>query len=234
VLLGAAAVLLALAAVIALGVVLTGGSSNGDVPAQGSLTDALPGAADVEELLDGIPQSGNALGSPSAPVTLVEYADLQCPFCRDFDVEAFPELVERYIRPGTLRFETLLLAFIGPDSQRGRDGAIAAGEQDRLFNFTHLLYLNQGAENSGWLNEDMVASAAASIPGVDVSRVLENAESSATEEQASAFDAQAEEAGVSSTPTFFVGKTGATPQPVELGSAGDIESLAAAIEAARG
>jgi hypothetical protein len=60
------------------------------------------------------------------------------------------------------------IAFIGPDSERGRAAAIAAAEQDRLFDDTQLLYLNQGPENSGWLSDQLVDAAAASIPGLDV------------------------------------------------------------------
>ena len=49
-------------------------------------------------MLAGIPQSGIHLGSPSAPVRLVEFADLQCPFCREYTLQTLPQLVQDYVR----------------------------------------------------------------------------------------------------------------------------------------
>jgi protein-disulfide isomerase len=235
VLVAAGVVVVALAAVaVVIGVALSGGSSKANVPARGSLVDALPGAPDVQRELEGIPQHANVLGSPSAPVTLVEYIDLQCPYCRQFETEALPELLTRYVRPGKLKVEARIVAFIGPDSRRGRAAALAAGQQSKLFNFTQLLYFNQGVENTGWLDDDMVTSAAASIPGVDVPRVLSDRSSATTDEQASAFDSQANADGVTETPTILVGKSGATPRQVTLASPDDVQSVAAAIQAALG
>ena len=49
----------------------------------------LPAAPEVVQLLDGIRQAGIELGAANAPVTLVEYADLQCPYCAAWSAQAF-------------------------------------------------------------------------------------------------------------------------------------------------
>src|SRR5689334_17467372 len=78
---------------IVLGIVLSGGGSKSvkDFPTVGSLATGLPAASDVESQFKGIPQSGLTLGKPSAPVTLVEYIDLQCPFCQQFETQVMPD-----------------------------------------------------------------------------------------------------------------------------------------------
>ena len=232
----AAGAVLALAAIaIALGFLLTGdSSSDADVPQTGSLTNALSGAAEVEEELRGIPQEGNVLGSPSAPVTLVEWVDLQCPFCQQFAGETMPTIIADQVRTGKVKVELRTLAFIGPDSERGRDALIAAGEQNKLFNFLQLLYTNQGTENTGWLDDDFVRLAAASIPGLDVPRLLEERSSDTVREQGKAFDAQAQEAGIQSTPTIMVGTSADTAKVVQMSSPTDTAAVTAAIAAASG
>jgi protein-disulfide isomerase len=232
VLVAAAAVVVLAAIAVTLGVALSSGSSTAAVPARGSLTNALPGAADVQKLLLGIPQQANVLGSQSAPVTLVEYIDLQCPYCQQFETQAMPSLIGSYVRTGKVKIEARPIAFIGPDSQRGRLAAIAAGEQNKLFNFAQILYLNQGTENTGWLSAQMVASAAASIPGLDVSRLLAGSNSDAAKTQAGTYDQQAAKDSVQATPTILVGKSGGTLRPVALTSPTDSQSVASAINAA--
>jgi protein-disulfide isomerase len=232
VLLTATAIVVLAAIGVTLGVALTGGSSKAVPPARGSLVNALPGAADVQRLLQGIPQRANVLGSQSAPVTLVEYVDLQCPYCQQFETQAMPALIESYVRTGKVKIEIRPIAFIGPDSQRGRVAAIAAGEQNKLFNFAQILYLNQGAENSGWLSDQMIVSAAASIPGLNVSSLLANDRSDTVNAQAGTYDKQAAEDNVRATPTILVGKSGGTLRPVALAAPSDKQSVVSAITAA--
>jgi protein-disulfide isomerase len=232
VLIAAAAVVVLAAIAVTLGVALSSGSSQAVVPARGSLTNALPGAADVQKLLKGIPQHGNVLGSQSAPATLVEYVDLQCPYCQQFETQAMPSLIASYVRTGKVKIEARPIAFIGTDSQRGRLAAIAAGQQNKLFNFAQILYVNQGVENTGWLNDQMVASAAASIPGLDVTRLLADSNSAAVKAQASSYDQLATKDSVQATPTILVGKSGGSLQPVVLTSPADSQSVASAINAA--
>jgi protein-disulfide isomerase len=227
----AAAVIVALLAVGAvLAVKLTGGS-DAKPPPPGV---ALPGSGDVERLLKGIPQSGNVLGSPTAPVTLVEYIDLQCPYCQQFETQVMPTVIERYVRSGKLKVDARVLAFIGPDSLRGQSAAIAAGQQDKEFNFVQLLYGNQAGENSGWLSDDMVRAAAASIPGLDVNQLVAASDSDAVHAQAQTYVKQATADQVSGTPTLLVGPTGGTLKTVTLSSPTDLQTLADAINAAQG
>jgi protein-disulfide isomerase len=219
---------------IVLAVVLTGGGSSpsSTVPAIGRIEGGLPGSAEVQRLFAGIPQQAAVLGRPAAPVTMVEYVDLQCPYCREFETVVLPRLLSRYVRPGTLRIEMKLLAFIGPDSVAGRSAALAAGEQNRQFNFSELLFFNQGTENTGWLDQQMIESTAASIPGLRVQTLLAAQGSPSVKAEAASNDAAAKAAGVSGTPTIFVGKTGTAPKQVALTSPTDLRSVVAAIEAA--
>jgi protein-disulfide isomerase len=229
VLIGAALAVALIVLAIVLGFVFTGGSSSSNTPARGSLAGGLPGAADAQRLFRGIPQHGNVLGSPKAPVRVVEYVDLQCPFCQEFETKAMPTLLSRYVRPGKVKIEARPIAFIGPDSERGRAGALAAGEQNRLFNYMQLLYLNQGTENTGWLDDAMATAAAASIPGLDVHAWSSARGSSAVTDQASQFDNEGNADNVTETPTVLVGKTGGKLQKASV-SLSNIDSLSTAIE----
>jgi len=196
------------AVAIVLAVVLGGrGSHTPSVPAVGTLANAIPHAAEVNRLFEGVPQRGMRLGKASAPVTIVEYVDLQCPYCAQVERQVLPVLVSRYVRPGKAKLVARPLAFVGPDSVRGRDAIIAAARQDRAFNLAELLYLNQGTENTGWLGEDMVASASASIPGLRVHELLEARSSPAVATMAARFDSLANSDHVKATPTFIVGSS---------------------------
>ena len=236
VLIGAGVAVVLVVAAVVLAFALTGGddSQASAAPATGSLTNSLPGADDVQQSLQGIPQDGSVLGSPDAPVTLVEYVDLQCPFCQQFETSVMPALLTQYVRDGKLKVDARIVGFLGPDSERGRAAALAAGAQDKLFNFTQLLYLNQGAENSGWLDDDMVERAAASIPGLDVTQLLADRESGAVSDEAAKVDAEMSADDVQATPTILVGKSGEAPQLVTLSSATDEKAVSDAIEDALG
>jgi len=154
--------------------------------------------------LQGIPQSGISLGSPKAPVTMVEFADLQCPFCAQYERDVFPTILERYVRTGKVRLELRLLRFIGPDSDRLARVAAAAAQQNRMWQFVALAYQRQGRENSGYATEDFVnsLSAAAGLERPDAGR--------AAEQQIRRNEQAARTLGIDSTPSFLIGPTGGT------------------------
>ena len=202
---GALAAIAAIVAVVVIVLAVSGGNGSSSSTAAGT---KLPDAATIQKQFAGIPQQGNVLGKATAPATLVEYIDLQCPVCREFETTVMPSLITDFVRPGKLRVIARPVTIIGPDSERGRRGMIAAFKQNRGFNFSQLMYFNQGPENGGWLDDSMVANAAASIPGVNVTQLQDAAKSKAVADQASQFDRQAQADQLSGTPMILVGKTG--------------------------
>jgi protein-disulfide isomerase len=231
VLIGAAAVVGVVVIAIVLAVVLTGGSSN---KSSSGPAAKLPDTTDVQKMFHGIPQSGNVLGKAQAPATLVEYIDLQCPYCQQFETQAMPTLIDKFVRTGKLKVESRPIAIIGPDSETGRKAVVAAGVQNRLFNFAQLLYDNQGTENTGWLNDSMIRSAAASIPGLDTQKLFADQNSSTVKDELKKIDGQAQADSVNSTPTILVGRSGSKPKVVSLSSPTDTAAVESAINAALG
>jgi len=222
-------------AAIGIGLALAlGGSkaSNNNYPAIGTLKNALPGATDVNTLFKGIPQNGLTLGNPKAPVTMVEYIDLQCPFCQQFETQVMPNIITNYVRTGKVKVEARIVDFIGSDSSRGRNAMIAAATQSKAFNFAEILYYNQGTENTGWLNDAMVGQAVSSIPGVRVHNILNLVSSGSVSNQAKAFDAQMTADKVSGTPTLFAGKSGTKGKQIPLSSPTDSKSVVTALDTA--
>jgi protein-disulfide isomerase len=181
-------------------------------------TSTVRGAARVAGLLDGIPQHGTMLGRPSAPVTLVEFADPQCPYCGIWERDALPEIVDRYVRTGKVRVVFDGLAFVGPDSDTALRTALAAAGQNRFWNVLELLYENQGTENTGWVTESLLRDIGNSVPGLDTGSMLDNRDSAAVDRLVTHAQTQAQDAGVRSTPTFAVGRTGGQLRLVQLGS----------------
>jgi protein-disulfide isomerase len=221
------------AAAVGIALAFGGGSSSAsNVPTVGTLTNALPGAAAVQKQFAGIPQHGVVLGSPKAPVTMIEYIDLQCSACRLFETETMPNIVRRYVRTAKVRVEARPIVAIGPDSQRGVLGSLAAARQNRLYNFAQILYDNQGPENGGWLTGSMVKTAAASIPGVEVPGLEKALDSPAVRAQAKRFSEEATADKVSGTPTLYVGKTGRKLHEVSPGVVPDVSTLSSALDRA--
>jgi protein-disulfide isomerase len=149
----------------------------------------IAGAAAVEAMLQGIPQQGIELGKPSAPVTLIEIVEPQCPGCELWSRTQLPGVISRYVRTGKIRIEYRGLSFLGPDS-------------------SGLLQLAQAAEGSGYATHAYLTAIAKAVPGLDLSRAFAQTTSGAVAariEQARTF---AQQYGINSTPTLAIRKTG--------------------------
>lgn len=181
--------------------------------------------------LEGIPQDGTFLGSPEARVTLIEYADVQCPACLQYTETLFPTLVEEYVRPGKVRTEFRGFPFIGDDSRKGQRFLLAAAKQDRLWELQEAFYRNQGVENSGWLTDDLVREIASQIPGLDVEQLFSDAESEEITKAAEQSLVDAQQAGLTGTPSLFIKVGDDEPYLITVSSPDQLrEALDAALQ----
>jgi protein-disulfide isomerase len=178
--------------------------------------------------LTGIPQDDRVLGAPEAMVTLIEYADAQCPGCRFYSEEVFPTVVDEYVRPGKINTEFHGFPFIGPDSVKALRFIYAAGLQDRLWQLQEALYRNQGGENDGWVTDELIRELAGEIPGLDVDKLFADAESDDITQEADAANGEAEAAGAPGTPSLFVEIGDAEPYYLQV--ALDVEQLRTALD----
>jgi protein-disulfide isomerase len=156
------------------------------------------------------------LGDPDAPATLIEFADLQCPFCAEFANDELPGVIDEYVRDGRLRLELRLLAFLGPDSVRARQVAHAAALQDQMWGFTERFFRNQGEENSGYATDSFLQRLARQTPGLDVEQLADDFGNPRAEALTREAERMARQLEVPGTPAFYLVREGGEPEPVEI------------------
>lgn len=183
----------------------------------------------VESLFADLPQDGIALGDPDAPVTMVEFADLQCPICAQYSNEALPDVIDRYVRPGDIRLELRFVAVIDSDSITAARVAYAASLQDQMWQFADAFYRDQGQEGSGYVNDDFMRGVAKQAPDLDIERALADANGPEVDRLLMETDGLARRFQVTATPTFVAGKTGGQLKQLDI-SALDIDAFSSQLE----
>jgi protein-disulfide isomerase len=165
-------------------------------------------------------------------VQVVEFADLQCPICRDYSLQTLPQLIQDYVRSGKVRMELRTMSFLGPDSVTAARAAAGAAEQDKLWNFADVFYYNQGDENSGYATPQFLDRIYKAV-GVDAAKAKAHAASEASKEPLAAADTLAGRYGVEATPTILVGKRGGDLKAVEADPT-DVAAFKSAIDGVLG
>ena len=193
---GSAAAFLAVCAVVVLVIISqSGGGSSGS---------GTEDAALIKQQLRGIPQHGTVLGDPKAEVTVIEYADLQCPVCQAFSVQTAPDLISQVVRKDAAKYDLRQYTIIGPDSTEAAKAALAAGEQGRYWNFVELFYRNQGTENSGYVTDDFLTNVATGAGVPDLDKWNQDRQSPKWDAALSKVQGETQSLGINSTPTVVV------------------------------
>lgn len=200
------------AALIAGSIAFTG-SDGGD-----AAQDTGPAGGDPVTLIAGIPQQGTVLGNPEAAVRMLQFEDIQCPFCKRYEDDALPAIVEEYVKPGRVKIDFRGLAFLGPDSDKALRIVVAAGIQNKLWEVAGLFFQEQGEENSGWVTDARIDEILAQVPRLDAARVKVDAQSEAVVKEIAAAQAEATALQVQGTPAFAIAIGSDPPYAIQPGS----------------
>jgi protein-disulfide isomerase len=201
--------------------------------ATGTKTTTTPptGPAAVNAIFKGIPQQGDTLGDPAAPVSLLVFEDPQCPFCDEWSLETLPTVVDEFVRTGKIKLVYRGIEIIGPQSIVGLRAIVGAGSQNKLWNLNEALYANQGKENGGWLTSQLIVALARDL-GLNTTKLITAANSVAVTNALEAALKQATAQKVKGTPTFVIQNPPALPKQLDVSSLtpdGFVASLSAAI-----
>lgn len=103
-----------------------------------------PKYADIQ-----VPANAPRLGDPAAKVTVVEFADFQCPYCGKFQQEVYPLIKQEYVDTGKASFVYLDFTFLGDESKFAAQAAKCAAEQGKFWEYHDKLFNSQRGENQG-------------------------------------------------------------------------------------
>ena len=210
------AIAVAVAAVAVVAVVVFVGTGNGS-SSDSAATTSSTGSGNQESALKGVPQSGLRLGKATAPATLYVFEDPQCPYCRQWSLDSVPATVDEFVKTGKINMVLQPVEAIGQGSEPGVRAVYAAAKQNRAWNMLEALYQRQGAEQSGWITNDVIKSSAKEA-GADPSAVLGALNSAAVTNQWRTIQQRAQQIGVRATPTFALQRQLGTLQQVNPNS----------------
>jgi protein-disulfide isomerase len=194
------------AAFLLLTLACRGAGAPASAGAAASADSAVPPATALAAPADtGDPLARRAKGSPSAPVTVYEMSDFQCPFCRRFALETFPAIEREYIETGKVRwvYVNFPLTSIHPNAVPAAEFAVCAAQGGRFWPAHDILYETQQA----WARLDSVAPfllALADSIGAPRDSMLACLQNPATRELVRQEALSSSRAGATSTPTFYI------------------------------
>jgi len=192
-------------------------------------TSAVAGVQEVTERFAGIPQTGAILGNPDAPVTIAEFADLRCPACKSFAVEQMPAVIEDLVKSGQAKYEYRLWPILGEDSVRASQAAISAQQQNKLFEYQDLWYINQKSERSDYATDAYVDGLAQSL-GLDMAKFRQDrADEAIWSPEIQDVQVIAAQEGFGGTPAFVIKGPGG--QKILTGSVPTSDEIAQAVQA---
>ena len=190
----------------------------------------IGGAGPVQQLLGGIQEDGAELGPPNAPVTISLFNDLQCSTCDTYQIETVDPLIEEYARTGKARFEFHNYSLGQAPTTKAAYAAVAAGEQDREWQFVELFFRNQDAAPAHTVSDQFLDDIGNTIMDLDLDAWREARGSTEVKARVEADAKLAADLGLRvNGPSIVVDGPGGTKVLQDSPSRQEVESAVAAV-----
>jgi protein-disulfide isomerase len=155
-------------------------------------------------------------GTKSAPVTVIDFSDLQCHLCARYVKNTEPKINETYIQTGKVALVFKHLPNRGFDSMPAAIAAQCTQDQGKFWQFHNLLYEKQGPIDSGWANKENLKKLASQISGLEMQKFDSCFDSQKYKSFVENDITLAHSFGFTETPSFIVVKSdGSNPQKIE-------------------
>jgi len=189
-------ILAVVTAVVAAGIISTVFSTNSETESFNLQVDRTQGTVNTS-------MGSPILGSPLAPVTIIEFGDYQCPNCKTWFLNTKPEIISNFIDSGKASLVFVDIAFLGKDSVPAAMASYCAAEQGKYWEYHGLLYTNQQGVDDGWANSERLKAFAFDLK-LDM-EIFESCLDSGKYKKRVDFNTnESMRNDVSGTPTFFI------------------------------
>lgn len=153
-----------------------------------------------------MPRQGTTLGNPDAPLTIVEYSDFQCPYCRKAGLEIAPQIEAEYVATGKAKLVWKHFPIEGEESVWAAEASECAAEQNAFWEYHDTLFLNRQGINVGTF---VISNLKLLAKELDLDTEAFNAclDEGRYRDKVAEDYAEGRRREVSGTPTFFVGQS---------------------------
>lgn len=143
-------------------------------------------------------------GDKNAKVTLIEFADMRCPFCKVFQTDVLPQLMKDYVDSGKVKIYYRQYAFLGPASTVAANAVECANDQGKFWDMHDYLFINQPPESdTSMFTTDKMTEIAGTL-GMNTERFNSCLSSTKFNKNVTDDFSAGQKAGVSGTPTFYI------------------------------
>jgi protein-disulfide isomerase len=206
---------------IALAVIMVGGTLAAFLPSGSNPTNSSNSSSNnqnpneiIQKLYNPVVQNASALGSSTADITIIEFADYQCESCAKFNREVRDDILRNFVNTGQVRF--LFKDFIinndmpttttavDETSILAAEASYCAAEQGKYWEYHNKLYQNAEGENTQWVTIDNLKQIANNVGIGDLMQFSDCLESHKNSKTVNENDNLARSIGLQSTPTFIL------------------------------